>query len=163
MLYNSRVTKKADGSIRWICDTGKAFRRYRYRQAAAAVGAICLFFLAAGLYISVKMKDFSSLLSLFVICLLVMAVTALICLGLDWTPGNTRQAYEINDESVRLVSYRSRYFPLADVEKIIVCSDHLKLCGADSKIDVYVPEGDLSLVADYIMNRVPADMKVRYE
>ena len=163
MLYTRRVTRKADGSIRWFCDTGKAFRRYRYRQAAAAVGAICLFFLAAGLYISVKMKDYGSLLSLFVICLLVMAVTALICLGLDWTPGNTRQAYEISDESVRLVSYRSRYFRLADAEKIIVFSDHLKLCGADQKIDVYVPQEDMSLVADYIMSRVPENIKVRYE
>ena len=160
--YPDRVTLQPDGSYRWKCVVSKEYERKSYRLTMIICGWIAVFVLALGVVFSLMFQDPGELAIVAACVAVFLLISLLICKGLDMLPGQISEIYHLTDTYIQTGSGKTKaIFSFKRTKDVIIFSNFIALRGKFGGPDVFVPDGDMDLVKDFITKRVPAEAFVR--
>ena len=166
--YPERVTLQPDGTYRWTCKVDKSYEQKNYRITMIVCTVIAVFILIFGGIISMQYPSFAGsinpMIPVAISTVAFLVISFLICLVFSRLPGDIKEIYWLTDTYIKSGSGRSgASFDFRRVKTVTVGSNWIELKGSFGGPKFFIPEGDMNLVRDYILTRIPGSANIIYQ
>ena len=158
----NRIIQNPDGSYQWECPIDQDFHRQSVRKGLCGVLVLCAVVILVFLFAS-RESDVQGVLS---IPLLVIGVILLIALPLIYLMNSAedpREQYVMTEDFVRSGYSRSAvYSNFNKTKETVISAKYIELIGDFRTNRIYIPAEDMDFVREYILQRLPENVRIRY-
>ena len=155
----SSITRDEHGTYHWTGTLDRGVDKKIYKIMYGTIGAACLFFIGASLWLGGDM-----LRVVLLTCLGVLALVTLVTVPIVRAMSGRQQDYEMNEDYVRYVGYGKddTVFRYGDIRSVHIdrTRNMMEIRGLIVSASFFVPPGDFRFVCNYILRRLPDRTKV---
>ena len=155
----SNITRDEHGTYHWTGTLDRGVDKKIYKIMYGTIGAACLFFIGASLWLGGDMLRI-----VLLTCLGVLALVTLVTVPIVRAMSGRQQAYEMNEDYVRYVGYGKddTYFRYRDIRSVRIdrTRNMMEIRGLIASAPFFVPPRDFRFVCNYILRRLPDRTKV---
>lgn len=156
------MNQKPDGSYHWSCRIDQDFHRRSVKKgiwACLIIVGVILAVYAAVPSVPGGRKE----IWIVLIPILAVAAVAVPLLVLQYTAADPHESYVMTEEYVKSGYGKGAvYAYFGKTKAMTVTSRYLELTGSHGSSRVYVPEGDMDFVREYVIKRLPEGTAVQY-
>ena len=158
----NKITQATDGSYRWDCAIDQDFHRQSARKGLWGVLILCAVVVIVFLVASRGSDGQDNLW----IPLLVIGVILLIALPLLYlmnTAEDPHEQYVLTEDYVKSGYSRSAiYSNFNKITEAVITAKYIELAENHRTNRIYVPAEDMDFVREFILKRLPENVKIRY-
>ena len=158
----NRIIQNPDGSYHWECPIDQDFHRQSARKGLCGVLVLCAVVILVFLFAS-RESDVQGVLSVPLLVIGVILLIALPLLYLMYFAENPHEEYLLTEEYVKSGYSRSAIFSnFNKTTEAVITAKYIELTGDFRTNRIYIPAEDMDFVRDYIVKRLPENVRIRY-
>ena len=158
----NRIIENPDGSYQWECPIDRDFHRKSVRKGLWSIPIFCVVIILVFLVAS----HGSNMRENLWIPLLVIGVILLIALPLFYlmySAENPHEEYLLTEKFVKSGYSRSAiYSNFKKIKEAVITAKYIELAEDHKTNRIYVPAEDMDFVKEFILKRLPENVKIRY-
>ena len=158
----SRVTQNPDGSFQWNCSIDRDFHRRSGWQGLWGILGLCVFVFIIFFIVSrgtIAQDDLW--MPLLVIGMILLIALPLLFL---WNSApDPHEQYVMTEDYVKSGYGKSSiYSEFKKTQELVIDPKYIEVTGPRSSNRIYVPVEDMDFVRNFIVKRIPDEVKIRY-
>lgn len=158
----SKITRDPDGSCHWDCSVDADFHRRSGRQGIWGILGLCAFVLVIFFFVS-RGTDVRNDWWIPLLVIGVILVIGLPLLFLWNSAPDPHEQYLMTEDYVKSGYGKSSIFSeFKKTRELLITPKYLELTGPRSSNRIYVPEEDMDFVRNFITERMPDEVNIRY-
>ena len=158
----SKITRDPDGSSHWDCSIDADFHRRSGRQGIWGILGLCAFVLIIFFFVS-RGTDFRNDWWIPLLVIGVILVIGLPLLFLWNSAPDPHEQYLMTEDYVKSGYGKSSIFSeFKKTRELLITPKYIELTGPRSTNRIYVPEEDMDFVCNFITERMPEGVIIRY-
>lgn len=158
----SKITRDPDGSFHWDCSVDTDFHRRSGRQGIWGILSLCAFVLVIFFFVS-RGTDVRNDWWIPLLVIGVILVIGLPLLFLWNSAPDPHEQYLMTEEYVKSGYGKSSIFSeFKKTRELLITPKYIELTGPRSSNRIYVPEEDMDFVRNFIVERMPDEVNIRY-
>ena len=159
--FPDRVTRMGSGVYRWRCQTDQEYENSAYKITLIVCGALGLFILAFGAFLSIRFGDWSSMRVVGLCVIVFMAITFLVCWGHKRLQGGIQEYYEMSNAYIKVgTPKRGTAYWFDNMKQVTIKENAIEIKGRLISSQIFIPPDDRAFVENYILSKLPVTAEV---